>query len=129
MAPEDVTSGAAMDAIMAPDSGPAIIDFWGPSCGPCKAMAPHFDAVAEQFAEGPLRFYKVNTQAHPELGAAFGVRAVPTIVFVNNGDVLDATVGALDKARLSKKADWLLSKARGEGFLSRLFKRKESSAG
>jgi thioredoxin len=115
-----LSSPKALDRLMQPDGGTWVIDFWAPWCGPCKAMGPHFEAVAKEFASEPVRFAKVDTEAHPELGAAFNVQAIPTLLFIHNGEVLDVNVGALDAVRLRKKVDWLLSKARGEGFFTRL---------
>jgi thioredoxin len=116
-----LTSPEAVDRLMQPDGGTWVIDFWAPWCGPCRAMAPHFEAVARDLANQPVRFAKVDTEAHPEIGAAFHVQAIPTLIFVHNGEILDVSVGALDSARLRKKVDWLLSKARGEGFFTRFF--------
>jgi thioredoxin len=117
----DLTSKSQLERLMREGGGSAIIDFWAPWCGPCKAMAPHFDAAAEQMADEPVTFYKLNTQDHPQLAQRFNVRSIPTLMLVHNGEVLDVIVGAQDANKLAKRAKWLLSKARGEGFLSRLF--------
>lgn len=99
----------------------AIIDFWAPWCGPCKMMAPHFETAAEEMADEPVEFIKINTQNHPELSAPFHVQSIPTLVLVHDGEIIDTMIGAQDATRLQKKAKWLLSKARGEGFFKRLF--------
>ena len=108
---------------MSEDGGAAIIDFWSPTCGPCKLMAPHFDAVANELAEEPIRFIKINTATQPGLAQPFNIHSVPTLLFVNDGEILDVRVGALSGPALAKKARWLLRKARGEGFFSSLFTR------
>ncbi len=118
---QELRSQSQLDELMREGGGSAILDFWAPWCGPCRAMAPHFDAVAEQFADEPVAFYKVNTQDHPELGQAFNVRSIPTLVLVHDGEILDVIIGAQDTRKLAKRAKWLISKANGEGFLSRLF--------
>lgn len=121
----EITNKSELDAIMT-DGGPTVmIDFWASWCGPCKMMAPHYEAVAEQFADEPIEFYKVNTEEHPELAAPFNVRSLPTIVVVHDGKILDALIGAQDARTLVKKGEWAMSKARGEGFFDRLLGRKK----
>lgn len=121
---EDLRTPAELDALMSADGGAAIIDFWSPSCGPCKTMAPAFEAVAEKLAEEPIRFVRINTATEPQLAQPFNIRSVPTLVLVNGGEILDVRVGALSGPALLGKAQWLLRKARGEGFFSGLFGRR-----
>jgi thiol-disulfide isomerase/thioredoxin len=121
---EDLRTPAELDALMSADGGAAIIDFWSPSCGPCKTMAPAFEAVAAKLAEEPIRFVRINTATEPQLAQPFNIRSVPTLVLVNGGEILDVRVGALSGPALLGKAQWLLRKARGEGFLSGLFGRR-----
>ena len=118
-----VEIGGAEQLRQAMGTGCAVIDLWSPTCGPCMAMGPHFEAVAEAYADEPVAFYKLNTQQHPELSQRFNVRSVPTMLFVQDGEVRDVIVGAMDGPRLSAKVDWLMSVARGEGFLTRLLGR------
>ena len=113
----------AVEDLMQPGGGTAVIDFWAPWCRPCLAMAPHFEKVAETYKEEPVAFYKVDTEAYPRLGQAFNVRALPTMAFIHEGEILDVSVGAMAAPALSRKVDWLLSKARGEGFVTRLLGR------
>jgi thiol-disulfide isomerase/thioredoxin len=119
---EDLKTRGELEALMSEDGGAAIIDFWSPSCGPCMAMAPHYEAVARELEDEPIRFVKINTASQPALAQPFNIHSVPTMLFVNDGEILDVRVGALPGAALAKKAQWLLRKARGEGFLSGLFR-------
>ncbi len=101
-----------------------VLDFWSPTCGPCMAMAKDFEDVAAQFERDEVRFCKVNTETHGFLAAPFKVRAVPTILFIHDGEIVDAVVGRMTAEQLGTKAEWLLGrKNRKPGLLSRIFKR------
>ena len=120
---EDIEEQARVEEIMSAEGGAAVIDFWSPSCGPCMAMARDFEAVAEQFDPDEVRFCKVNTASHGWLAAPFRIQSVPTILFVLDGEVVDAVIGRMDARRLGSRAEWLLKKKerRGKGLLGRLF--------
>ncbi len=124
----ELRSRESVETLMSESGGTGVIDFWAPWCAPCRAVAPHFEAVATHYADQPVRFYKIDTQSYPQLAAAFHIQSIPTMVFVHAGEILDVTVGALDGQRLAAKVDWLLSKARGEGFLTRLFRRRRATS-
>jgi thioredoxin-like negative regulator of GroEL len=84
-------------------------------------MEPAFEALASELADEPIRLVRINTATQAQLARPFNVHAVPTLLFVNNGEILDVRVGALAGPALAKRAQWLLRKARGEGLLSSLF--------
>lgn len=119
----DLEDQDEVEALMSPEGGAAIIDFWSPTCGPCMAMASDFAHVASQFEPDEVRFCKVNTATHGYLAAPFKIMSVPTILFVLDGEVVDAVVGRMDATRLGKRAEWLLGKKqrRRKGLLGRLF--------
>lgn len=123
---EELRSVAELEQLMSEDGGAAVLDFWSPTCGPCKAMAPAFEAVAGELSDEPIRFIRINTAAQPQLAQPFNIHAVPTLLFVHDGEILDVRVGALSGPALGKKARWLLAKARGDGFFSRLFGSKNA---
>ena len=118
---EELRSLSELEDLMSEDGGAAILDFWSPTCGPCKAMAPAFEAVAGELADEPIRFIRINTATQGQLAQPFNIHAVPTLLFVHNCQILDVRVGALSGPALNKKAQWLLRKSRGEGVFSRLF--------
>ncbi|MGB8221871.1 MAG: thioredoxin family protein [Polyangiales bacterium] len=118
---EELKTLEELEDLMSENGGPAVLDFWSPTCGPCKVMAPAFEAVADELADQPIRFVRINTATQAQLAQPFNIHAVPTLLFVNDGEILDVRVGALSGPALAKKAQWLLRKSRGEGFLSGLF--------
>lgn len=116
-----------IEAIMCPTGGTVVIDFWSETCGPCMAMAADFEHVAAQFDRGEVRFCKVDTEHFPQLAAPFRIRSIPTLLFIHDGQILDAIVGKMSAKALGEKSEWLLAKAqkaasRGrKGLLGRLF--------
>lgn len=80
---------------------PAIIDFYASWCGPCKMMAPIMDELAAEY-EGKVHIYKVDTEAEEELAQVFGIRSIPTILFIPVEGKPMMTQGALPKAEMKK---------------------------
>ncbi len=87
--------------------GISMVDFWAPWCGPCRMLAPVIDELAEEF-EGKANICKVNTDEEQDLAVKFGVRSIPTIVFVKDGEVVDQMVGAASKQAFADKINSLL---------------------
>jgi len=82
---------------------PVLVDFWAPWCGPCRAMAPHFERAARSLKDR-VRLVKVNTEDAPGLAARYNIRAIPTLVLFKNGTEAKRMSGALDAGALERWA-------------------------
>lgn len=86
---------------------PAIIDFWAAWCGPCKQIAPVLEEIAADYGE-EIYVYKVNVDEETELAQAFGIRSIPTMLFVPVKGTSQAVMGAAPKAKLQDAVNTIL---------------------
>jgi thioredoxin 1 len=93
--------------------GVTVIDFWAAWCGPCGAMAPQFERAAELRPQ--YRFAKVDVDAEPELAGAFGIRSIPTIVVVRDGEVVAAQSGVIGAPQLVEALDRIAATTPSDG--------------
>ncbi len=95
------------DAEVLQSSVPALVDFWAVWCGPCKAIAPHVDAISQEYADR-VKVVKVNVDEEPELALRYGIQSIPTLLFFKDGKVQDMIVGVVPKQTIVQKLEALL---------------------
>lgn len=86
---------------------PLVIDFWAEWCGPCRMVGPIVDELAEEYAD-KVTIGKVDVDNNDDITSKFGIRNIPTILFIKNGEVVDKQVGAAQKTALAEKIENLL---------------------
>jgi thioredoxin 1 len=81
---------------------PVLVDFWAEWCGPCRAIIPTLEQLADEY-DGKLKIAKVNVDENRELAQKFGVRSIPFLLIIKDGKVVENMVGALGKAEFVAK--------------------------
>lgn len=94
------TTDATFEADVLKSDLPVLVDFWAPWCGPCKMIAPVLDELAPAF-DGKVKIVKINVDENQGVAAQYGVRSIPTLLLVKNGQVVGTQVGALPKGQLA----------------------------
>ena len=86
---------------------PVLVDFWAEWCGPCRMVGPIVEEISKDFT-GKAVVVKCDVDSATEIAAKYGIRNIPTLLFIKNGEVVDKLVGAVPKAKIVEKLNALL---------------------
>ena len=102
--PTQAVTDETFDAEVMKSDQPVVVDFWAEWCGPCKQIGPALEELSEEYA-GKVKIVKVNVDENPQSPGQFGVRGIPALFLVKDGEVVSNKIGAAPKAALKSWID------------------------
>lgn len=100
---QEINEGNFEELVMKSDK-PVVVDFWAEWCGPCRMLTPIIEEMSTEY-DGKAVIGKVNVDENQSISMKFGVRNIPTVLFIKNGEVVDKSVGAVPKSQLVDKLE------------------------
>jgi thioredoxin 1 len=101
MAAELAVNSSSFDTEVLKSDVPVLVDFWAEWCGPCKAIGPSIEQLAQEYA-GRAKVVKINVDEEGEIAQRYGIMSIPALLVFKNGSVVDQMVGAAPKAQIAQ---------------------------
>jgi thioredoxin 1 len=95
----DKVSDTTFESEVLKATGPVVVDFWAEWCGPCKAIAPALEEIANSL-DGKVKIVKLNVDENPHTAAKYGIQSIPTLIIFKNGELASSHRGGAAKAKL-----------------------------
>ena len=102
----EVTDSNFEELVLKADK-PVVVDFWAEWCGPCRMIGPIISELSDEY-EGRAVLSKCDVDSSPAMAAKFGIRNIPTVLFIKNGEIVDKQIGAVPKKVLAEKLEALM---------------------